>query len=85
MDRTKKAMGERLEALRKRSGLTQSDLANASGVPIGTIRNFEQGRRIPLFRVAARLAYIIGCTLDELAGDLGHSRPPKKKRPRKEG
>jgi transcriptional regulator with XRE-family HTH domain len=61
-------MGERLQRLRRAQGLSQSELAEAAGVPVGTLRGWEYGRRTPLLDAAARLADALGCTLDELAG-----------------
>jgi putative transcriptional regulator len=34
-------------AIRKKAGLSQSAFANSIGVPAGTVRNWEQGRRQP--------------------------------------
>ena len=34
-------------ALRQRLGLTQQDFADQFGIAIGTLRNWEQGRRVP--------------------------------------
>ncbi len=34
-------------ALRQRLGLTQQDFADQFGIALGTLRNWEQGRRIP--------------------------------------
>jgi transcriptional regulator with XRE-family HTH domain len=61
-------MGKRLKRLREAAGLSQSQLAAAAGVPVGTLRNWEYDRREPLLGAAARLADGLGCTLDELAG-----------------
>jgi transcriptional regulator with XRE-family HTH domain len=50
-----RALASALAAARSRSGLTQSDVASRSGVPLDTIRKIEQGA-IPtpgLFVVAA--------------------------------
>lgn len=33
--------------IRKKSGLTQVDFAARIGVPVGTLRGWEQGRRVP--------------------------------------
>jgi putative transcriptional regulator len=47
-------------ALRRFIGLTQEDFANALGISVHTLRNWEQGRRSPegpalaLLRIAAR-------------------------------
>ena len=34
-------------AIRKRLGLTQAAFAGRFGVPVGTLRDWEQGRRVP--------------------------------------
>lgn len=36
-----------IPALRKRYGMTQQQFADAFGIAIGTLRNWEQGRRVP--------------------------------------
>jgi transcriptional regulator with XRE-family HTH domain len=45
-----------LKRLREAVGLSQAGLAENSGVPVGTIRDYEQGRRAPLLETAAKLA-----------------------------
>jgi transcriptional regulator with XRE-family HTH domain len=45
-----KELGKQLASLRKAQGLSQADLANASGLPITAIRRCEQNGRIPLDR-----------------------------------
>lgn len=37
----------RIKALRSRAQLTQTELAKRLGVPVETIRNWEQGKRLP--------------------------------------
>jgi transcriptional regulator with XRE-family HTH domain len=58
---------ERLRDLRKRAGLTQAQLATASGVPLGSIRNYEQGQREPYWDVAFRLVGALGVSVDSFA------------------
>jgi transcriptional regulator with XRE-family HTH domain len=55
---------ERLRELRKAAGLTQDQLNERSGLPIGTLRNYEQGVRQPLWHVLFKLAKALGvdCT-----------------------
>jgi transcriptional regulator with XRE-family HTH domain len=61
-------MGDRLRRLRHAAGLSQQRLADLAAVPLGSLRNWEQGRREPLLGPAGRLALALGVTLDELAG-----------------
>jgi transcriptional regulator with XRE-family HTH domain len=61
-------MGERLKRLRERAGLTQPQMAEAAGVPVSTLRQWEQGRRLPSLEGFIALADGLGVTLDELAG-----------------
>jgi transcriptional regulator with XRE-family HTH domain len=61
-------MGARLKRVREGAGMSQSQLAAAAGVPIGTLRNWEQDRRVPLLDTAARVAKALRVSLDELAG-----------------
>jgi transcriptional regulator with XRE-family HTH domain len=62
-----KAMGERFKRLREAAGLSQSELARASGVPLKSYQQWEQGRRTPLLDAAARVARALKVPLDELA------------------
>ncbi len=57
----------RLRELRKRAGLTQAQLAQSSGVPIGSIRNYEQGQREPYWDVAFRLAAALAVSVEVFA------------------
>ena len=36
-----------VQAIRKRTGLSQPDFAKSIGVPVATLRNWEQGHRTP--------------------------------------
>jgi transcriptional regulator with XRE-family HTH domain len=74
----KLAMGERLQRLRQAAGLSQSQLARAAGVPAGSLKNWEQGRRLPQLDAAYRLAKAIGVSLDELAGQVFEDGAPAK-------
>ena len=57
--------GEDVSALRRFVGLTQAQFAQAMGISVHTLRNWEQGRRRPdgpaiaLLRIAARHPRII--------------------------
>jgi transcriptional regulator with XRE-family HTH domain len=52
-------------------------LAETSGVPVGTIRDYEQGRRQPTVDQALKLARALRVSLNTLAGD---EPPPATKR-----
>lgn len=69
-------MANRLKELREAAGLSQSQLAKAAEVPVGSLRNWEYARRTPLLDAAARLAKALGVTLDELAGLVEVRRRP---------
>jgi transcriptional regulator with XRE-family HTH domain len=57
-------MGSKLQALREERGLTQVQLAERSGVPLGSLRNYEQGHRQPLLQQAAKLAKALRVSID---------------------
>ena len=81
-----KELGQRIQHLRERAGLSQSALAELAGVPVGTLRNWEQGRREPLLSAAVLLAAALGVEVAGLlpTGDQKTpSEPPKRGRPRK--
>jgi transcriptional regulator with XRE-family HTH domain len=59
--------GEVLRKLREAAGLTQEQLADKAGVPIGSIRNYEQGQRLPGLVAGIRLAKVIGVSVDAFA------------------
>lgn len=52
----KQIMGQRIRELRKRSGMTQKELAEASGVGESVLRSFELGARYPKERYLQGLA-----------------------------
>jgi transcriptional regulator with XRE-family HTH domain len=89
--------GEQLRSLREKAGMTQAGLAEASGLPLGSIRNYEQGQREPYWQVVFRLAKALGTgcqafadCVGEEATATGHlprgrpskARPLEAKRPR---
>lgn len=61
-------MGERLKRLRTAKGFSQPQLAEAAGVSVSAVRNWEQDRRLPLLAIAIRVADALEVSLDELAG-----------------
>ncbi|MFO0823029.1 MAG: helix-turn-helix transcriptional regulator [Gemmataceae bacterium] len=68
---------EIVRSLREKAGLTQQQLAEKADIPIGTLRNHEQGQRLPSLAAARRLAAALGVTVDTLA-DCDELNQPKK-------
>jgi transcriptional regulator with XRE-family HTH domain len=63
-------------------------LAEAGGEragPPGSLKNWEQGRRLPQLDAAYRLARAVGVSLDELAGQVFEEGAPAKSDGRAEG
>ena len=64
---------EDIRTLRRYLGLTQVLLARAMGVSVHTLRNWEQGRRVPegpalaLLRIAARHPHVLRERVDAAA------------------
>jgi transcriptional regulator with XRE-family HTH domain len=61
-------MANRLKRFREAAGLSQAQLAKASGIPLRTYQDWEYTRRSPLLESAAKVAVVLGVSLDELAG-----------------
>lgn len=65
--------GTEIRALRESRGLTQRELAEASGISLSHYRNLEYGfRGMPGLDAAFRLAEALGVPLDRL-GYIAHS------------
>ena len=63
---------ERLRMLRKKAGLTQTELAEAAGSTMRSIQNYEAGKRYPQnIEIAKKLAAALGVTSGELLGEEG--------------
>lgn len=62
--------GEKLVELRKKRGMTQTQLANASGVAFRTIQNWESGARTPrTIAQAKKVADVLGVEVTALLDD----------------
>ncbi|MDO4620358.1 MAG: helix-turn-helix transcriptional regulator [Lachnospiraceae bacterium] len=60
---------ERLKLKRQEAGMTQEQLAKATGMTTRTIQNYEMGARRPKNDdIIEKLASAIGCTYEELMG-----------------
>jgi transcriptional regulator with XRE-family HTH domain len=68
--------GEKLKDLRVASDLTQAKLADASHVPLGTVREYEPSKRRPLLKNAAKLADALGVSVEVFADCVSKGDPP---------
>ena len=76
-------LARRLAAARRRAGLTQAELAEASGVTDETISRIERGRYEPAVSTFFRLADALDVSLDQLARDSDRERDRERPRPRR--
>ncbi len=56
MGQLRKQFAKRLKELRQQKGMTQEDLAKATGLSVSFIRSMEQGINAPSFDTLERLA-----------------------------
>ncbi len=56
-----------LKRLRERARVTQVKLAERSGIPIDTVRDYEQGRSTPSVERLFLLADTLGCSTEDFA------------------
>lgn len=66
-------LGKRVETARAASRLTQSQLADASGVSLSMIRKIERGERTPGDTVLDCLARVLSVAPEELLGGTGRT------------
>lgn len=59
--------------LRNLKSMTQRDLAERLGVDRLTVIRYEQGKFLPDFAFACRLADILGCSVADLRRDLARA------------
>lgn len=72
------ALSENLKRIREKNGISQQELSKKSGVPIGTIRGIEQGRRAdPQWSTIQAIAAALGITCHELADEP--AKPTRRK------
>lgn len=78
---------EKLVELRTAAGMSQTAMAEASGVSLATVRNYEQGRTVGRINFASvvALARALGVSCDAFAGclDVMHEVSPKPRTKRK--
>ena len=65
-EETIRIFGERIEAARKKKGLTQEELAERVSVSQSMINHIENGNKKPSLETAVALANELGITVDSL-------------------
>ena len=55
-----------IEAIRKKAGLSRRELALRSHVTENSIYRYERKNRLPELKIARRIAFVLGCTVDDL-------------------
>ena len=60
-------IGRHLRALRRETGLSRAELARRAGVPVSTLRHWENGRGFPGIPRFLRLAEALGVPAERLA------------------
>ena len=71
-------LARRVSVARQRAGLTQAELAEATGVTDETISRIERGRYEPAVSTLFRLAEALDVSLDTLAGDKERERSDRR-------
>jgi transcriptional regulator with XRE-family HTH domain len=72
--------GQKLKNLRETAGMSQVQLASTSGVPVGTIRDYEQVKRDPLLPTAIKLAKALGVSVEVFAECVSKEESEDKER-----
>jgi len=67
-DDYKNIIGKRIQKLRRKEGLSRTELCNRLNLSLSTISNYENGLRIPKFQVLHQIKDYFGCSFDYLAG-----------------
>jgi transcriptional regulator with XRE-family HTH domain len=73
---------DRLRQLRKEADLTQQQLADRAGLPVGSLRGHEQGQRVPSWASVVRLAKALGVSTDAFS-ECDEVRVDTAKKPRR--
>jgi len=70
---------EKMRELRDAKGLSEQKLADASGLPAGTIHGYGLGRRKPSFAAVVRIAKALGvdCTAFAECEDIAREEEPE--------
>jgi putative transcriptional regulator len=61
------SFGQHMRALREEAGLSRAERARRAGVPVSTLRNWENDRGFPSLATGLRLAGALGVPVERLA------------------
>lgn len=59
-------VGNQIQKLRKKAGLTQAELARKVGVARVSIVSIESGRFLPTIETALRISHALNCSLEHI-------------------
>jgi transcriptional regulator with XRE-family HTH domain len=79
-DVEKAELGERIKQLRKRAGLSQTALAEAIGLPQGSVSQWETGMHSPPATIIPDLAKTLGVAPGDFFTTAKPARKPKGKK-----
>lgn len=68
-------LGNAIRSLRKKRGMTQGDLAQATGFSLDSISRWEREERSPVADDLRKLALVLNTTVGFLMGEVSHSQP----------
>ena len=78
MHMDEQSLGRHLQSARMAAGLTQQDLCQRAGISYSTLAKIERGAiKAPSVFTIARLAQVLGTTLDGLMGHFASPLPPQ--------
>lgn len=61
---------EKIAELKKKRGFTNQTLADAAGIPVGTLNKIQYGVTVgPKLGTLRAIANALGCTVEEIAGE----------------
>lgn len=73
-----KALGKAIQEARKKAGMTQQELCTKTGISYSTLAKIERGAiRSPSVFTVSIIAKATGVTVEDLAGEIVASPPPK--------
>lgn len=74
-----------LKEAREKAGLSQTDLADRTGLSVRSIQNWEQGHRTPRVQVVLTLAEAVGVKPEQLLLAIAGQQPRHRKGKRRRG